>query len=648
MHIEELIIKNFRSFDEQGQSTYLRDDLITLIGANGTGKTVVMLALQRLFGVSGEQRQIRRQDFHIPFNESEPVKERQFTIEAIIAFPELDDEDGDHSAVPDFFSQMCIADEDGKLKCRFRLDAEWEDDSTSDGYITSQFRAVTTFDENLQDDDYKNVKGSDRSRIQLIYIPAIRSANIQVANFLKSRLWKAINWSESVKDSFATKAQELNTSFDNEKAIDTVKKCLTSRWTELYSGGTDSSPKFQPVDMRFEEFVRKVEVLLHPTEDGRDRSIAELSDGQSSLFHIAMTSATLDIESQLINMEPAEFNIENMNLASLTILAIEEPENNLAPFYLSRIVEQVLELTKNTRSQAILSSHSSSILSRIEPAQVRHFRLQQSVSKVNPLSLPNDETDEAKYVQQAVKAYPELYFAKFVILGEGASEEVILPRLSKAMDLEIDRSFVAMVPLGGRHVNHFWRLLNDLDIPHATLLDLDWGRHGGGKGRIKNAIKNLIEFGTAPDQLFQNPTGPNGYEDSLAYLDSTNLDKLEDLSQWIKCLQRKNVFFSAPLDIDYSMFKAFPDVYKKSLDDNSTGPSNRGEPKKAVLGDDGYHDWYDDDELDSLRWYRYLFLGRGKPSTHIQVLNKIDNKTLSDSAPEELKDLVRCVNRYLV
>ncbi|MCZ4309893.1 hypothetical protein [Vibrio atlanticus] len=85
-----------------------------------------MLALQRLFGISGEQRQIRRLDFHIPSNESEPVKERQFTIEAIIAFPELDDEDGDHSEIPDLFSRMCIADEHGKLKCRFRLEAEWE------------------------------------------------------------------------------------------------------------------------------------------------------------------------------------------------------------------------------------------------------------------------------------------------------------------------------------------------------------------------------------------------------------------------------------------------------------------------------------------------------------------------------------------
>ena len=45
-------------------------------------------------------------------------------------------------------------------------------------------------------------------------------------------------------------------------------------------------------------------------------------------------------------------------------------------------------------------------------------------------------------------------------------------------------------PISGRHVNHFWRLLNDLEIPFITLLDLDRERDGGGWGRIKYANNN--------------------------------------------------------------------------------------------------------------------------------------------------------------
>ena len=63
-----------------------------------------------------------------------------------------------------------------------------------------------------------------------------------------------------------------------------------------------------------------------------------------------------------------------------------------------------------------------------------------------------------------------------LVLGEGDSELVVLPRILAAAGIAEDDASVSVVPLGGRHVNHFWRLLNELQIPHATLLDLDAGR----------------------------------------------------------------------------------------------------------------------------------------------------------------------------
>ena len=341
MHIESVTLTNFRSFGLASQPITLTPDLTALVGGNGAGKTALMQALQRLFGVSNEQRNLRRQDFHIPTSENLAPSKRTLSLEAIVAFPELDEDRGDHSTIPDFFRHMSVTDHDGKLKCRLRLDAEWEDDGSIDGYISSQFRAVTTFGE-PEEKDFHNIRPADRSKIQLIYIPATRCATSQVSSFLKGRLWKAINWSEQVRTSFTTKAGELNAAFENEKAIGTVTTRLTKRWQELHMAGTDSTPKFRPVDLRFEEFVRKVEVLLHPDESGRDRGIAELSDGQSSLFHIAMTSATLDVEAEILEQPHREdFLGMDLPLPSLTILALEEPENNLSPYYLSRIISQI-------------------------------------------------------------------------------------------------------------------------------------------------------------------------------------------------------------------------------------------------------------------------------------------------------------------
>ncbi len=660
MHIEKIILNNFRSYGPLGQTIELDPQLTALVGANGAGKTVVMQALQRLFGVSNEQRTIRRQDFHIPLNEATTATERSLSLEVIITFPELGEEDGDHSAIPEFFSQMQIPGTDGQLKCRFRLDAQWFDDGTTDGATETQLRIISTVDKDFKEEDCAAVRPADRSRIQLIYVPATRSATAQVSSFLKGRLWKAINWSAGVKQQFSTKAQELNTVFKGENAVNTVTKKLTARWQELHSAGTYSKPVFRPIDLLFEQFVSKVEVLLHPDESGRDRSISELSDGQSSLFHIAMTAATLDVEAEIL-AQPVhpDFIGDNLPLPSLTIIALEEPENNLSPHYLSRIIKQINSLADSQRAQAVLSSHSPSILARIEPAQVRHFRLLKAerTTLVKKLFLPKnengstDENEAAKYIQQAVRAYPELYFAKFVVLGEGASEEVIIPKIAEAMGISIDRSFVAMVPLGGRHVNHFWRLLSDLDIPYATLLDLDWGRHGGGWGRIKNAIGKKVDFRQIKSSTPDYYDTTNGEQVNFSILDTDHVNykpnDLKAICQLTDWLQNFGVYFSSSLDIDYSMLKAFPDYYKALLDENANGPSSNSKLDnlgKAVLGDEGNSEYYAND-IELLRWYRYLFLGRGKPSTHIRVLNSIPEEVLKEKAPEELKALVRAIQK---
>jgi hypothetical protein len=44
-----------------------------------------------------------------------------------------------------------------------------------------------------------------------------------------------------------------------------------------------------------------------------------------------------------------------------------------------------------------------------------------------------------------------------------------------------------------------------------------------------------------------------------------------------------------------------------------------------------------------MRWYRYLFLGRGKPSTHVRVLSAQDPAALAVGAPEELRALLNSI-----
>ena len=150
--------------------------------------------------------------------------------------------------------------------------------------------------------------------------------------------------------------------------------------------------------------------------------------------------------------------------------------------------------------------------------------------------------DQYKYIKEAVRAYPELYFAKLVILGEGDSEEIILPKYWEAIHGNTDVSGISIVPLGGRHVNHFWRLLNDLEIPYITLLDLDRERDGGGWGRIQYVLKQLIANGYDRNVLLNTTDSGILTDAEFEGMAGWNVSAITAMQTWIAWLEKYNVF----------------------------------------------------------------------------------------------------------
>lgn len=188
----------------------------------------------------------------------------------------------------------------------------------------------------------------------------------------------------------------------------------------------------------------------------------------------------------------------------LTLLAVEEPENHISPHLLGRIMKALTDVSKNDNAQVLVATHAPSMIKRVDPKSILHFRINQKEIRtvVNPIILPDkDKEEEYKYIKAAIMAYPELYFPNWLFLGEGDSEEIIIPKIINLLDTDLDQSNISIVPLGGRHVNHFWKLLHQLNIPYLTLLDLDLERNGGGWGRIKYALKQLIQIGYEKNEL---------------------------------------------------------------------------------------------------------------------------------------------------
>ncbi|EEM81327.1 ATP-dependent nuclease [Bacillus thuringiensis] len=439
--------------------------------------------------------------------------------------------------------------------------------------------------------------------------------------------------------------------FNDIPGVNTIKQIVGQEWKKYHKDFRYQNASIEFSSTNLATILKKIEIQFSPIEHGGKYTIDKLGDGLRSLFYLSLVSSLLEIEHQVLDDQPAV----------LRILAVEEPENHIAPHLLGRVMENLKDISKRDNAQVIVSSHSTSIVKRVEPQYIKHLRVNnQGHTIVHDIKLPTKKTEEHKYIKEAIKAYPELYFSKLVILGEGDSEEIVLPGILEANNIFPDDFGISIVPLGGRYVNHMWRLLNQLDIPHITLLDLDRERGGGAWGRIKYVLNQLIENGYDSTEVLKIKYG--GRSHILSQNELKNLHKkrmnISYLNKWINKLDEYNIFFSQPMDLDFSMLKSFPTAYKETAPRGPSIPNKETNPKEynkkikaaihgALKSEKAKGNTYSEQDKELMIWYNNLFLGRGKPSTHIHAINNIPKEELLENSPTELKNLTNRVKQIL-
>lgn len=659
MRIKSLTLKNYRCFSENPTRIDLKEFSV-MIGTNGSGKTALLSALGKLFGTNPADRGLVRDDFHIPRNvKPESINQTELFIEVEIEFPELG-EGGDPSTVPDFFNHMIIEKAGSFPYCRIRLEGKYVKSGLPQGEVEERIYWVTSTEPNITDQDKQRFTPQDRSRINVVYVPASRDPSRQLKSASGthlSRLLGSVKWSDAPKTVLGTATKSIQDTLRAEAGVEAIHKSVSSNWNGLHDQGVYAQPKLQFMDADIETIISKAEMVFFPSVDGAEHEVDRLSDGQKSLLYFALVSSIFDIESALLNPEDANktssvIDVESFKPALLRVFAVEEPENHLAPHFLSRIIDLLGKISGTANSQVIVTSHSPSIMARVEPEQVRHFIID-SVSgavAVRPIDLPKDDDDAYKYVKEAVKAFPELYFSKFVILGEGDSEQVVLPRVAKAMKTPLDPGFVSVVPLGGRHVNHFWRLLNSLGIPYVTLLDFDLEREGGGWGRIKYVCNQLLELGYLPANVLSFTNNNTRYSITPDQLKDLHLARPDNnLDLWIAHLNSFGVYFSSPVDLDFLMLGHYQAFYKK-ISPPATGPHIPKDPVKyrekidkamsATLREAFDPSLYSPENQELFIWYNYLFLGKGKPLTHCKTISEMTDEEIASSVPWVLSHII--------
>lgn len=681
MKLTKVIINNFRSFGES-QIIELNNQTV-LIGNNSSGKTTVLQALSKLFSDKQNDRIIKKSDFHLPKGSRPGENTRNLFIETIFEFDELDGTPYSQ-AIPSFFEHFTVSKDGAKPFLRIRLESSWEDDGTVEGSIDTQFYYISSDEDTIRDEDKHRAPRKDLDKIRVLYVPASRTPEKELGNAsgsMLSRLVNSINWTEDEINEITDKIDELNNTFLSENgALTQINNEIQKSWKLYHEDNRFSQAELIINSSEMAAALRQIALKFSPTTTEEAFTVSDLGDGLRSIFYFSLVDSILDIELEIT--KDREENPDNPRFKLippvLTILAIEEPENHIAPHHIGKLIKRFKQLGNNDNSQVILTSHSPAIVKRIDPEDLKYLRIENNdrvlQTIVSDIQLPPAIDESYKYIKGAIQAYPELYFAKLVVLGEGDSEELLLPKFFDLLGKEVDSSQISIVPLGGRHVNYFWKLLNALRIPHITLLDFDNERYGGGWGRIKYISQHLYELNTEFQEWFHtqrldfNEIGSRGCESIGA----------QRLINWFNKLEEFNVYFSSPLDIDFLMLQHYKDNYLNTLSpiegpvvsyNDSDGSSKKvklsdldcldrlqlegfnkrkEEAIRATLKDkSGHGDSFNEEEKELMIWYQYFFLGRGKPTTHMQFLSSISDDELTRNLPPVFEKIVNSAEELL-
>lgn len=640
MKLAYLRICGFRCFGSVATDIVL-DDTTFILGPNGTGKTAVLQALARMFSLDPTLRKIKTSDFHIPADEAPDAapEERRLWIEADFEFPELELEVAETMpAVPGNFAHMLMVEGDEPVRVRFRLAATLD----LDGDIEETFTYVTKTDDAGMPTEESRASKQDRNAIQVHYLPARRDPADHIsysANALLGRALRAADWSDE-REAIGELTAQITAELTGNAAIEGISASMTRIWSQLHKGQFFTDPVVSFAQSEIDALLRHLSLTFTPGHGEPIVNFSRLSDGQQSLLYISLVLAMREIGNKVLAGELDAFDIDKLRPAIFTLIAVEEPENSLSPHYLGRVIRAVSEFANGLNAQAVVATHAPSLLRRVAPEHIRYLRLDGNRRTiVAQIVLPPNE-DAAKYVREGVQAFPELYFSRLVILGEGDSEEVVLPRLLAARGILADDASISFVPLGGRHVNHFWRLLNALGIPHVTLLDLDRARYQGGWGRIKYAAKQRLKYGDIENAGID--------DEDIAGIPAWDSDQglLVDDDDWIEYFQDRGIFFSSPLDLDLMMIEAFGEVY-------NVGDDEREEPDavtlKAVLGKkhDTVVGQYTDEQLELFEAYHRRFKLGSKPTWHIRAMAALEDAELAADMPAVMSALCDYVETAL-
>ncbi|MFD8155932.1 ATP-dependent nuclease [Streptomyces malaysiensis] len=464
MKITRIHVKNFRNLADVdlpiGSSN-------VIVGENRAGKSNFIHSLRLLFDptLPNSDRHLRREDFWDGLSNGredwDPKREgHEVTISVEIG--DFADDDRIGAVLADAI--VCRDPLTARLTYRYGPRAIPGREDEDPVYSWAIYRGTN-------EDDL--MPAELRGYLHLSFLHALRDVESDVANWRRSPLRQLLEAAAESATSeqltqIAQSVEEANGQVGKLPSVEELGDNITDLMREMVGSNHALEAELGVASTDPQRLIRTLRIFV----DGDSRRpLSSASVGTLNVLYFALTE--LGLQQRLLK-EIAHF-----------MLAIEEPEAHLHP-HLQRLIFKRLLASADVTQSIFVTTQSPHIASSAGPRNLILLRNEGGTTKALSAAeakLSEQEWNDIGRYLDVTRA--EIVFARKVLLVEGYVEQAVIPRLSEAHGIDLDKQGITVCAIHGTHFLAYLKFCRALGIPCAVITDGDVQKDK--KGNVRQA-----------------------------------------------------------------------------------------------------------------------------------------------------------------